>query len=475
MKHLNTTISLLLCFFVLQSVWAKDQQPFTVTVSSGDFDLFVTESARLDTRQSHTLASELPSNTAKLIWLVEEGAYVEAGAQVARFDKTPFIEEQQKLTRDLADARAALSQAEAELQIAIRVSREANAQAEHALETAKLKKRNLIEADKPLRLSSARNEVATSRAELRRATQELEVQQEMLREGFGSDVAVEQAQATENERRSVLDHARQQLKLLETVVLPGEERQVTLELAGREREIENATQTNLHVMAKQNAALTRLRNQVATLESSVELAKSQLEKTTILAPVSGFVIFKRISVGSESRTAQIGDSVWNRHGFMVIPDMSSMVGHVEVRERDIGKIQVGQTVRLRPEAYPRLELTGKIDTVGTLAPNNRAKDEENLFRVRIALDQVDPRLRPGMRARAKILTNSYQGVLRVPIEAVFYEAGESVCFVWRDDEASRQPVQIGDTDGEYVVVESGLSKGDAVLLTYPRLASDSDQ
>jgi multidrug efflux pump subunit AcrA (membrane-fusion protein) len=229
----------------------------------------------------------------------------------------------------------------------------------------------------------------------------------------------------------------------------------------------------LHTLAKQNNILVRLRNQLAVVENSRRRAEELLTKTKIYAPVSGFTIYKSIPVSNERRKVQIGDSVWNRHGFIVLPDMSAMVGHVNIREQNIGKLTVGQAVTLKPEAYPGLVLSGRVDLVGTLVADATDRDE-NFFHVRIALDDVDPRLRPGMRAQASILTNSFTDVLRVPIETVFYYDGKAICFVWDDDETRPQPVQLGPSDGEYVVVKTGLEAGQQVLLTRPRQAFNRD-
>ena len=452
---------------------AEDERPFTVEVAHGGFDVFVVESARLDARQSVTLASELPSNKGKIIWLVEEGTYVSEGDSVARFDPAPFEEELATFDRDYRDGKAALAQAEAELQIQIQQGQQSVEQTEHALQLARLKLENLLQADKPLRISSAQIELQTAKIALEQARQEHEAQQEMVREGFGNDTMLREAAAVEAEKRSSLQLAEQKLKLLNEIVLPAEIRQAELEIENRQRELENSKQLHLHSLAKQNNALARLRNQLEVVEGSRQQARDLLAKTEIRAPVSGFVVYKTIAVSNERRKAQVGDSVWNRHGFIVLPDMSAMVGHVNIREQDIGKLEVGQPVTLKPEAYPGLTLSGRVDLVGTLAADSAGRDE-NLFQVRIALDQVDPRLRPGMRAQASILTRSFADVLRVPIEAVFYEDGAAVCFIWDDGEATQREVRLGASDGEFVVVEAGLDAGQHVLLTYPRSAFNRD-
>ncbi len=445
---------------------AQAEEPFTVEVAAGPFDVFVTETARLDAKQSVTLSSELPSNTGKIVWLLPEGDYVERGAAVARFDPAPFETEMQQHSRELQDARATLVQAEAELQIKIRRNEESKEQLEHAIAVAELKLENLRKAEHPLRLATARNEVLAARTALLAARRELEAQREMLNEGFGSEAALADAAAVERERANALALSERQLELLQSIILPAELQQAELELASKRRELERGEQINLHSLAKQNAALVRLTNKVAELEQTLAASKDLLAKTTIEAPVSGFVVYKQISVMNERRKPQVGDSVWNRHGFMVIPDMSAMIAHADVRELDVGKLAEGQAVTLYPEAHPDLTLTGRVDSVGTLAADG-SSSEENLFRVRIALDELDPRLRPGMRARASILTRHHDAVLRVPIEAVFYERGTPICFLWTRGAARRQSVTIGESDGEYVIVTSGLERGDRVLLSRP--------
>ena len=83
-------ISILICIFLAcAGARASDERPFTVNVMPGKFDVFVIESARLDARQSVTLASELPSNEGKIIWLTEEGTYLNEGDLVAKFDPAP--------------------------------------------------------------------------------------------------------------------------------------------------------------------------------------------------------------------------------------------------------------------------------------------------------------------------------------------------------------------------------------------------
>ena len=439
-------------------------EPFTVEVVAGHFEVFVEGSATLDARQSVTLSSELPSNSGKIVWLADEGSYVEAGAVVARFDRAPFEEQIVEHRRDLDDARAALVQAEAEQQIQIQRTRESREKAELAHRSAEIRLKNLRRAEHPLRLATAKSAVHTARVALSAALTERQSQQEMLNEGFGTQIQLDEAIALEQDRRNLSNLAKREHELLETVVLPGELEQAQLDLQNKAAEKKHLTAANAHVLAKQNAVLVRLNNRVQELEQTLRKSERLLQQTSLEAPVSGFVVYREISVQNERRKAQVGDSVWHRHGFIVIPDMAAMVAHLNVRESEVGKLAPGQVVELIPEAHPDLVLNGVVSSVGTLAAERSSTD--NLFKVRIDISDVDGRLRPGMRAHAAVLTVRHTDVLRVPVEAVYYD-DETVVYTWRAGRTHRKVVELGDSDGQFVVVTTGLEVGERVLLTPP--------
>ena len=446
-----------------------DHSPPVVAVSEGAFDVHVVETATLDARQSVTIASELPSNSGKLVWIVPDGALVKSGDVVARFDAEPFREEAAKAGREFEEARAALAQASAEMQIQLqRVTVEADTLA-HQIALAELKQRQLVDAERPLRIAGARNDVLVARAALELARQEADTQRKLSAEGFGSAALLAQAAAAELEKSNTVALAEENQRLLDEVILPNAEREATLELERHKRELVAAQSQSHHALAKQRAAILGFEQRVASYEAALERARHALANTELSAPVSGFAIHVPVSVGNALRRVQVGDSVWQRHGFIVIPDMSALIAAVRVREIDVGKIDAGQTVRLHPDAYPDLVLEGKVGSVGTMAEAAQ-NGHNNLFAVRIDVTGVDERLRPGMHARAEILARRFENALRVPVEAVFRDRGQSVCFVWHDDAATRRVVQLGDGDGEYVVVKDGLAAGEEVLLSYPGAA-----
>ncbi|MEA1889703.1 MAG: HlyD family efflux transporter periplasmic adaptor subunit [Pseudomonadota bacterium] len=442
------------------------QEPVIARVDQGSFDISIIESGVLEARRSVTLASELPSNRAKIIFLKQEGATVKPGEAIVKFDKAPFIEDIDKLTAEIGDASAALAQAEEELQLALQQGRASTESLLHNVEVAKLKHRNLQQAELPLRLSQSKNDLQLAKQQYELAKKKVKSMKDLLAQGFTKRREYEQARAAISASSAELDMAKQQDQLLREMIAPGEIRQSELELAELERKVVEQKAVNQHKLALKNAAMIRLNHRYDDLKKSLLAAKALLEKTTIKAPVPGFVVYKTVSVQGEMRKVQVGDSVWQHNGFIVLPDMSEIITDLKVRETDIAQLEVGQTAIVRPQAYPELVLTGRVETIGTLATG---KDEEMpKFLVRVAIADIDPRLRPGMTARTRIQAAQLKDVVRVPVEAVFYSGDQAVSFLWKLNKAEAVAIETGPSDGQFVVVTKGLSGGEKLLLHDPR-------
>ncbi|HDZ79192.1 MAG TPA: HlyD family efflux transporter periplasmic adaptor subunit [Gammaproteobacteria bacterium] len=442
------------------------QEPVVARADQGSFDISIIESGILNARRSVTLASDLPSNRAKIIFLRQEGATVKPGEVIVKFDPAPFAEDIEKLSAEISDASAALAQAEEELQLTIQQGRASTESMLHNVEVAQLKHKNLTQAELPLRLTKSKNDLQAAEQNYRLAKKKAKSMKELLEQGFTKRREYEQAKAAISKAIAELSLAKQQEKLLREMIAPGEIRQSELKLVELKRKVAEQKKVNQHKLALKNAAMIRLDHRYDLLKKSLLSAKALLDKTIIKAPVPGFVVYKTVSVQGEMRKVQVGDSVWQHNGFIVLPDMSEIITDLKVRETDIAQLEVGQTASIRPQAYPNLLLTGRVETIGTLASG---KDEEMpRFLVRVAINDVDSRLRPGMTARTRIQTAKLEDVVRVPVEAVFYSGDQAVSFLWKMNKAEAIAIEIGPSDGQFVVVTKGLSGGEKLLLHDPR-------
>ena len=75
-----------------------------------------------------------------------------------------------------------------------------------------------------------------------------------------------------------------------------------------------------------------------------------------------------------------------------------------------------------------------------------------------------PGLKPGMSAVVDIVLADYTDVLKVPVAAIVESSEGYLCWIRKDGQIKKRNVQLGDTNDEYTVVESGLSEGEEVVL-----------
>jgi membrane fusion protein, copper/silver efflux system len=134
---------------------------------------------------------------------------------------------------------------------------------------------------------------------------------------------------------------------------------------------------------------------------------------------------------------------------------------VDVAERDLGLIEVGQKVIVRPRAYPDHPFTGKVTVVYP-----HLKMETRTARIRIELPNPDDVLRPDMYADVEIATGTEAPVLTVSNSAVI-DSGERQIVLLDKGEGRFEPreVKIGRRGGGRVEIREGLAENDKVVVS----------
>src|SRR5690606_38666362 len=147
----------------------------------------------------------------------------------------------------------------------------------------------------------------------------------------------------------------------------------------------------------------------------VESLEEVLAGFTIKAPSPGMVLYKRDRRGNKIKA---GSSI-NAFDRTVatLPDLSSLLSKIYVSEIEIRKDTPGLDVEVRVDAYADKLYRGKVYSVANIGeqlPNSDTK----VFEVMIKLDGYDPSLRPSMTTSNKVIINTYDDVLHIPIECV---------------------------------------------------------
>ncbi len=190
------------------------------------------------------------------------------------------------------------------------------------------------------------------------------------------------------------------------------------------------------------------------------------ELLEILSPASGSVILVEIEEGEIVTSGAV--SYTSGTTLMTIADLSKMQIRAGVNEVDVGKIRDGQDVNIDVDAYPNATFHGVITHI---APAARDEQGVKIFDVEIDITDSDQRLRPGMTANIEIQGDHREGVLTVPVEAVFKKGGDYVVYVVDEatGETTQRDVTVGISNISSTEIVDGLSEGETVTLYDPDL------
>ncbi|NQT18647.1 MAG: hypothetical protein HQ592_03000, partial [Planctomycetes bacterium] len=267
---------------------------FLATVKRASFDVAIIESGVLEALRSVTLCSEIPSNNAKIVYLVSEGTQVEKGDVLVSFDPTPFQEDIRKLQYQANEAKALLEEAQQEVQLEdIRAGQERLA-AKHASRLAELQLENVLKGEGPVLLEEARNNSIQAKTKMERAGGHAASLQEIYEEeeGFITKEELAKARNAAEEAEAAFELAKLRFEKRRDYMYPAEKEKARAELAKAQNEAGQLELALKHRRAKIAAAHARMQATVRSARDRLQTATALLTKTAIRAPIPGFVVYR---------------------------------------------------------------------------------------------------------------------------------------------------------------------------------------
>ncbi|HSP70028.1 MAG TPA: efflux RND transporter periplasmic adaptor subunit [Bryobacteraceae bacterium] len=248
--------------------------------------------------------------------------------------------------------------------------------------------------------------------------------------------------------------------------IQAEQARIDLGVAEQRLKVQDAN-IALHAASDKSrlASLTRQRDQA---KADVELTKRRIAQMEISAPLSGVVVFvSNYNQGPlNAKPFKVGDNVYSGMNLAEIPDMSSLAMDAKVEEIDRGRVAVGKDVQVRVDALPELLIRAKITQISPLAELSNDYPPTRSFRGYAALQNPDPRLRPGMNGGMDIVIDRIPKAISIPAKAVFTRDGKPVVFVAERGTYRPTVVQLLARNPDEVAV-SGLKAGAMVALADP--------
>ncbi len=243
------------------------------------------------------------------------------------------------------------------------------------------------------------------------------------------------------------------------------------------------------------------RAQLDQSRASLREARDNLGKTRLVSPIAGRVV--RLAV-EEGEVAVPGTFSRETGLLLTIADLSVILAKVQVDETDVVRLSQGDSVEVTIDAYPDSTFVGRVTRVSQSAKltstqtasgsNDRAVD----FDVEVRLEEPPADVRPDLSCTARIITDTRDNALSIPIIALTVRDHERVpneddpapdtlrrrrpgereeegVFLVQSGIASFRPVKVGIAGDEYFEVLDGLRGGETIVAgTYQAIRDLTD-
>ncbi len=218
---------------------------------------------------------------------------------------------------------------------------------------------------------------------------------------------------------------------------------------------------------------------VRQAEAMLRQTQTDLSHTTIVSPIDGKVVLLNAHEGEVVVTGTM-----NNPGSViaVIADLSAILVEAEVGETEVVSVKVGEPAKIRVDAVPDKEYTGRVSEIGSSAAvRGSAGGGLRYFKVKIAIENPVDRLKPGMTSQVAVITSTALNAMAVPIQCVVERVPPSkdkkkaadeedenatkkkYVLVVKDGKVKMTEVTTGVSDATHVAITSGLKKGDDVI------------
>lgn len=217
------------------------------------------------------------------------------------------------------------------------------------------------------------------------------------------------------------------------------------------------------------SAVSSAQRNLASAQATLDQANAKATERTVKAPSSGSIVELNAKVGATVTGGMVmgeGDTSGGKQ-CMQIADLSKMKVTVQVGEKDIAKIAVGQSANVTYPAFPDIVSQGTVTAIASVANSDAANGGGSsvTFNVDILIEAPDARLKPGMTAEVSVVTEQLDDVVMVPTMALMTEDGEHYYVNLATDDEGKETRRVKVTivtqnDNDAVVGKTQVKRDD---------------
>lgn len=473
---IGASIGVLLIIIIIVSVFATRTDTPEVTIVKvelkKELKSTVTASGEIRPIQFINLTSEVQGRIEEIY--VSEGEKVTKEQPLVRLDPTQLqsstdaqFAASQASQNDVLSSRTQVTAAQNQLsqaQQGLNVS-------QIAVETAR---QNVI---------AAQTDVDKVQVELNAANRELKRNEELLEAGVISRQLYDESKDRVENAKVSLNNAKARLDAQKLSI-----KDATARLNQQQNIVKDAKRAIDTANYNANSSVNRANQQMALLSGT----KTLRDKSMQLAPINGVVADIPSKVGTFA-VANLSSTP-----LLTIADMSTVNVEVKVDETEIDKVEVGQPVKIKVDAFGDKEISGEVkqktplavgksQTSGGLSTQinvQEAKEFRVVIEIKDAPDEIRDGLRPGMSATATITTKTVDNVFTVPLQAVIEKKPEGSpspeikgdlpepstkpktikgVYILDGNKAKFVEVETGITGEADIQIVTGIKEGDEVI------------
>ncbi|MHB8170318.1 MAG: efflux RND transporter periplasmic adaptor subunit [Thermincolia bacterium] len=190
--------------------------------------------------------------------------------------------------------------------------------------------------------------------------------------------------------------------------------------------------------------------QIKQSQANIDAMEANYANMVITAPIDGVVASRNVEPGE---MAAPGAPVVN------LVNTSEMVVEGSLAESEVNLMKSGQEVKVLVKAVGDEAFTGKVESI---SPSIDARTKA--YPIKIKIKNPDEKLKSGMFAEIKLVTEARTGVVAVPKEAVIERGTRKVVFVVKGDKVSENEVTVGIANDKLVEITKGIGNGDQVVI-----------
>jgi RND family efflux transporter MFP subunit len=190
---------------------------------------------------------------------------------------------------------------------------------------------------------------------------------------------------------------------------------------------------------------------VASAQAELQAARKQLAGARLRAPFRGHVA---------SRPPDVGSTVNPGTPLLTLVDVERLRVETLISEQDLPSVSQGTVAQITVTGAPGKVFSGRVTAIG---PATDASTKQFPVEIEVVNPSGHP-LKGGMVARVEIVTQRYESIPLVPVDALVEDGDDSVIYVVEEGVAHRRPVTVGPRLDQMAGILEGAAAGDSVVV-----------